>query len=202
MLCRLESGDVSVELRGKIDRVDTYEDGEGKLYVRVVDYKTGSKTFKIENVKLGLDTQMLLYLFSVLENGKKRYGNDPIPAAVLYAGIKPPQTEMKIGEDTSARENKIEASGLFLKDEDVLRAMDPMLKGDYIPIKEEHLEKEKPNLIGEGAFADLKKEVTDVILKYAAEMKNGVACARPLEVGGTTPCEYCKMKPVCRAAFK
>jgi ATP-dependent helicase/nuclease subunit B len=199
---RLESGDVSVELRGKIDRVDTYEDGEGRLYVRVVDYKTGSKTFKIENVKLGLDTQMLLYLFSVLENGKKRYGNDPLPAAVLYAGIKPPQTEMKIGEDTSAYENKVEASGLFLKDEAVLRAMDPMLKGEYIPIKEEHLGKEKSNLIGEGAFADLKKEVTDVILKYAAEMKNGIACARPLEAGGTTPCEYCKMKAVCRAAFK
>ena len=197
---RLESGDVSVELRGKIDRVDTYEDGDGKLYVRVVDYKTGSKTFKIENVKLGLDTQMLLYLFSILENGKKRYGSDPIPAAVLYAGIKPPQTEMKIGEDTSAFENKVEASGLFLKDEAVLRAMDPMLKGEYIPVKESDLGKDKPSLIGEGAFADLKKEVTDVILKYASEMKSGVACARPLEVGGATPCEYCKMKAVCRAS--
>ena len=197
---RLESGDVSVELRGKIDRVDTYEDGDGKLYVRVVDYKTGSKTFKIENVKLGLDTQMLLYLFSVLENGKKRYGSDPIPAAVLYAGIKPPQTEMKIGEDTSAFENKVEASGLFLQDEAILRAMDPMLKGEYIPVKEGDLKKGKSNLIGEGAFADLKKEVTDVILKYAAEMKNGVACARPLEVAGTKPCEYCKMKAVCRTS--
>ena len=198
-LC-LESEDVSVELRGKIDRVDTYEDGDGKLYVRVIDYKTGSKTFKIENVRLGLDTQMLLYLFSILENGKTRYGSDPIPAAVLYAGIKPPQTEMKIGEDTSAVENKVEASGLFLKDEAVLRAMDPMLKGEYIPVKEGDLGKDKPHLIGEGAFADLKKEVTEVILKYASEMKNGVACARPLEVGGTNPCEYCKMKAVCRVS--
>jgi len=197
---RLESGDVCVELRGKIDRVDTFEDGDGRLYVRVVDYKTGSKTFRIENVKLGLDTQMLLYLFSIWENGAKRYHGDPIPAAVLYAGIKPPQVDMKIGEDPSGFESTVTASGLFLKDEDVLRAMEPMLEGKYIPVKESELSKEKPHLIGEGAFADLKKEVTEVILKYAAELKRGVACARPLENEGTVPCEYCRMKAVCRAS--
>ena len=197
---RLENGDVSVELRGKIDRVDTFEDGDGRLFVRVVDYKTGSKTFRIENVKLGLDTQMLLYLFSVCENGKKRYGSDPVPAAVLYAGIKPPQVDKKIGEDTAAFEGSVTASGLFLKDENILRAMDPMLKGDYIPVKEADLGKDKSNLIGEGAFADLKKEVTDVILKYASELKHGVAYAKPLKNEGVIPCEYCKMKSVCRAS--
>ena len=199
---RLENGEVSVELRGKIDRVDTYEDGEGRLFVRVVDYKTGSKTFRIENVKLGLDTQMLLYLFSIWENGGKRYEGEPIPAAVLYAGIKPPQVDMKVGEDTSAFEGTVTASGLFLKNEDILRAMDPMLKGEYIPVKEGDLSKDKSNLIGEGAFADLKKEVTEVILKYASELKRGVACAKPLENDGTVPCEYCKMKAVCRASRK
>jgi hypothetical protein len=73
---------------------------------------------------------------------------------------------MKIGEDTAGFESSVTASGLFLKDEDILRAMDPVLKGEYIPVKEADLGKDKSNLIGEGAFADLKKEVTDVILKY------------------------------------
>ncbi len=195
----LESGDVCVELRGKIDRVDTFEDGDGRLYVRVVDYKTGLKKFSIENVKLGLDTQMLLYLFSIWENGEKRYQNEPLPAAVLYTGIRPPQVDMKIGEDTEAFESAISASGLFLKNEDVLRAMEPMLKGDFIPVKEADLTTEKPNIIGEGAFSDLKKEVTEVVLKYASELKRGVACAQPMENDGL-PCEYCKMKAVCRSS--
>ena len=196
----LENDDVCVELRGKIDRVDTFEDGDGKLYVRVVDYKTGSKEFHIKNVKLGLDTQMLLYLFSIWENGEKRYQNEPLPAAVLYTGIRPPQVDMKIGEETEAFESTVTASGLFLKNEDVLRAMDPMLNGNFIPIKEKNLAKEDhPSLIGAGAFADLKQEVTDIVLKYAAELKKGVACAQPMEKEGV-PCEYCKMKAVCRAA--
>ena len=65
---------------------------------------------------------------------------------------------MKIGEDTEAFESAISASGLFLKNEDVLRAMEPMLKGDFIPVKEADLTTEKPNIIGEGAFSDLKKD--------------------------------------------
>ena len=197
----LESDDVSVELRGKIDRVDTFEDGDGKLYIRVVDYKTGAKDFHIKNVKLGLDTQMLLYLFSIWENGEKRYQREPLPAAVMYTKIRPPQVDMQIGEDTEAFESAISSSGLFLKNEDVLRAMEPMLKGEFIPIKEKNLAKDAPNLIGAGAFADLKNEVTDVVLKYAAELKKGVACAQPMENEGV-PCEYCKMKAVCRAAKK
>lgn len=195
---RLVSEDVSVELRGKIDRVDTYEDGEGRLYVRVVDYKTGTKTFKLENVRLGLDMQMLLYLFSIWENGKKRYGSEPLPAGVLYAGIKPPQEDRQVGEDTETLEVKVEASGLFLRDEGVLRAMEPRLAGEYIPVKSADLAKDKANLLGADAFAALKTEVTQTVLKYASELKQGIAYAKPLAVGGTSPCEYCKMKAVCR----
>lgn len=198
---RLSCGDVSVELRGKIDRVDTYEDGEGRLFVRVVDYKTGTKTFALENVRLGLDMQMLLYLFSIWENGVNRYGAEPQPAGVLYSGIKPPQQDHQVGDDVNDFDAEVTPSGLFLEDEDVLRAMEPLLAGKYIPVKAADLKegkKKKKNLLGAEAFAALKTEVTETVLKYASELKSGVAHARPLTAGGTSPCEYCKMKAVCR----
>ncbi len=37
----------------------------GKLYLRVVDYKSGKKAFDLAAVKMGLDIQMLLYLFAL-----------------------------------------------------------------------------------------------------------------------------------------
>ncbi len=196
---RLESDGVTVELRGKIDRVDAFEDGEGKLYLRVVDYKTGEKTFDIRNVKLGLDTQMLLYLFSLWENGERRYGKEVFPAGVLYAGIKPPQKDVRIGEESETVEASVQASGLFLKNEEILRAMDPALKGEWIPVKESDLKKEKPNILGLDALQELKRDVTETVLQYASELKSGVAHARPLASGGRSPCEYCKMRSVCRA---
>ncbi|MBQ8495885.1 MAG: PD-(D/E)XK nuclease family protein [Clostridia bacterium] len=200
----LSGENVSVELRGKIDRVDTYEDGEGKLYVRVVDYKTGTKDFELENVRLGLDMQMLLYLFSIWENGEARYGAEPNPAAVLYSGIRPPNEEKQVGDNTDDLDIKIVNSGLFLKDEAILRAMEPLLAGNYIPVKESDLKeggrktKVKESLITAQSFAELKTEVTETVLKYAAELKKGVAYAKPIDAKGTSPCEYCKMKAVCR----
>ncbi len=195
---RLVGDGVSVELRGKIDRVDMLEGEGGKLYVRVVDYKTGDKTFDIKNVKLGLDMQMLLYLFSLWENGEKRYHGEIVPAGVLYAGIKPPQVDLAIGKDGSEDDIFVKSSGLFLKDEGVLRAMDPDLEGKWIPVKASDLGKDKPNLVGLEAFSSLKEEVTDTVLKYASELKGGKAYARPMTAGGTSPCEYCRMRAVCR----
>ena len=55
-----------IALYGNIDRVDTYEDN-GNVYVRVVDYKTGSKDFSLESIEYGLNMQMLIYLFSDIE---------------------------------------------------------------------------------------------------------------------------------------
>ena len=195
---KLTGDDVSVELRGKIDRVDILEGEGGRVYVRVVDYKTGDKTFDIKNVRLGLDMQMLLYLFSIWENGEKRYHKEIVPAGVLYAGIKPPQVDLAIGKNGNEDDIFVKTSGLFLKDEDVLRAMDPALDEKWIPVKESDLEKEKPNLMGLDAFAALKDEVRETVLKYASELKSGSACAKPMTVGGTSPCEYCRMRSICR----
>ena len=58
----------TVRIVGTVDRVDTMELG-GKTYIRVVDYKTGSKKFDLREVYYGLDCQMLLYLFTLERNG-------------------------------------------------------------------------------------------------------------------------------------
>ena len=53
-------------------------------YVRVVDYKTGKKEFRLSDVVQGLNLQMLLYLAAVSRNGAARYGKRPRPPGVLY----------------------------------------------------------------------------------------------------------------------
>jgi ATP-dependent helicase/DNAse subunit B len=117
---------------------------------------------------------------------------------VLYAGIKPPQVDLAIGENGKEDDISVKTSGLFLKEEDVLRAMDPALEGKWIPVKESDLGREKPNLMGLEAFTALKDEVRETVLKYASELKSGSACAKPMTAGGINPCEYCRMRSICR----
>ena len=67
----------SVRVTGSIDRVDLMEK-DGIKYIRVVDYKTGQKEFKLAELFDGLNIQMVLYLMAIEKNGKNYYG-DIIP---------------------------------------------------------------------------------------------------------------------------
>ncbi|MBQ9746220.1 MAG: PD-(D/E)XK nuclease family protein [Clostridia bacterium] len=192
---RLRNENGSVELRGKIDRVDTYEDGEGKIYIRVADYKTGSKKFELKNIEAGRDLQMLLYLYSVCENGKRRYGSDIAPAGVLYVSVKPAAENVDLGVETSA-EAKNGNSGLFLDNDEVLAAMEPKLEGRFIPVKAGKGGKKTGNLMPAEEFAALKETVVQTVMRASDELRSGKADADPCDAGA---CEYCKMKAVCRA---
>ena len=75
--------DAELRIGGKVDRVDGWVK-DNRLYLRVVDYKSGKKAFDLAAVRMGLDIQMLLYLFALKKEGKQRFGMDIEPAGVLY----------------------------------------------------------------------------------------------------------------------
>ena len=195
---RLSNENGSVALYGKIDRVDAYEDGEGKIYIRVADYKTGSKKFELKNIEAGRDLQMLLYLFSVCENGSRRYGKDIEPAGVLYVSIKPAAENVDLGvEVTDIAKNG--NTGLFLDNDEVLQAMEENLEGRFIPVKKAKNGKRSGNLMAEEEFSLLKQTVIETVMKASDELRSGKADADPCE---EKSCAYCKMKAVCRSKKK
>ena len=73
---------VTLSISGFVDRVDGWVHN-GKLYLRVVDYKTGRKSFDLTEVWNGLGLQMLLYLFTLEDKGQSHYGLPVEGAGVL-----------------------------------------------------------------------------------------------------------------------
>lgn len=63
--------DLEINITGIIDRADTFTDNSGNEYIRVVDYKTGSREFSMVNLYYGINTQMLLYLIAVCDANKE-----------------------------------------------------------------------------------------------------------------------------------
>ena len=78
---KAENG-IKIHIDGKIDRIDLVTI-DGKDYVRIVDYKTGTKQFKLSEVYSGINMQMLIYLLTVCKNGIQNH-KALTPAAILY----------------------------------------------------------------------------------------------------------------------
>ena len=75
--------DAELRIGGKVDRVDGWVK-DNRLYLRVVDYKSGKKAFDLAAVRMGLDIQMLLYLFALKKEGKQRFGMDIEPVSYTH----------------------------------------------------------------------------------------------------------------------
>lgn len=195
-------------LYGKIDRVDVYQK-DGNAYLRVVDYKTGTKKFSVEDVRRGHNMQLLIYLSALYKSDRAAFlrtlgvgeGGRLLPAGVLYLNL-----SLKTPTLSSPAETTDEActrSGLLLNDRDNLFAMDPKLSGRFIPIK---LKKDggiaassMKNLASLEEMGRLLSDVEDIVKGAAERLRGGVADATPLlDKGREHTCERCRYYPVCR----
>jgi len=118
---------LSAEMRGFIDRVDSWSDGQS-CYFRVVDYKTGKKDIDYCDMINGIGLQMLIYLFALEQEDSDMLGAKPIPAGVLYFPARVPilsHPSRVSDEEVEKERNKCwERKGLLLLDQEVLRAME------------------------------------------------------------------------------
>ena len=200
----------SVTLDGIADRVDVWR-SEGKEYLRIVDYKTGAKSFSLERVARGLDVQALLYLFSVWKNGLpgepvRGREDERVPAGAVYFSVRPQPVSSKhllTAEEAAAQaEGQIERAGIWLSDEAVLRAMDRELSGRYVPVREDKngglAASGKANLATLEDFGRICGEVETVIGEIAARIRAGSAEAKPQRISAFDPCENCAHRVICR----
>lgn len=75
---------------GRIDRVDTMETGDS-LYVKVIDYKSGNKSFSFTDAFMGISMQLLVYLKDAMDyEQKKNPQKKVLPAGGLYFKIQDP----------------------------------------------------------------------------------------------------------------
>ncbi|MBQ3999465.1 MAG: PD-(D/E)XK nuclease family protein [Oscillospiraceae bacterium] len=184
------------EVFGKIDRVDTYTH-DGETYVRIVDYKTGGKDFKLSDVWQGLNVQMLLYLFAVKNNGTARYGENIVPAGVLYM----PGDPSPASEEEDAG-NVYTMKGLVLNDPDVLQAMERDGSGLFIPasIDPRTGRWKTGNIASLEELGKIEKRIEQLVREMASGIRAGDIRAIPAEdTSGNRPCRYCYYRAVCGA---
>ncbi len=203
----LSDGSVA-SMKGIVDRVDTMRDGDN-IYVKVVDYKTGAKEFSLSDVERGLNMQMLLYLFSLsgVAKNKELFGcsghGKVLPAGVVYLSSRIPGISGKSGMESEEiekeAESKLSRSGILLSDEKVLSAISEDMDFNYILSGAKSEKKKREMLKSEEEMADLGELIARVFTEKFDLLRSGNAFIEPMECDGRLPCEYCRMKSVCRS---
>ena len=203
-----EKGDINIF--GIIDRVDAYKRGED-VYLRVIDYKTGHKTFSPGDLDEGANLQMFLYLKALVESDKegfrKRCGlgeNGRImPAGVIYVKTNVSDLQVDIPDDDLAEKAVKEAQereGMILDDPDVISVMTLRYSPIYSPKYPDEIRDNKRELLySEDGWSDLMERVESAVISAADGIRSGKMTSTPKDDGTKdSPCLFCEFKPICR----
>lgn len=204
----------SVVFNGNVDRIDSAE-VNGRNYIRVIDYKTGSKDFSFTNVANGLDMQMLLYLFAVTDSNTSGGYHGFESAGILYMPARDAKLTDKLKtspDEEKTREIRSESlrmKGLVLKDGDdasVICTMDDTVlspektEADFIPVTLKNGIIQNTNTATSAQFEQLREFCCGKLTETASKITQGEFSAEPLltqTVGGYAPCIYCDYRSVC-----
>lgn len=183
--------DLKMMLRGRIDRIDTRQE-EDRLYVRIVDYKSGSRSFDLVSVYYGLQIQLVFYMEAAQENLKKRNRNLSIlPGGVLYYNIGDPIVDRTPGmeEDDIKTEilNKLQMNGMVTRSslEEAEREAADKKKGSRISV------------VSDLQFSALQKYIHNTVRELGQEIMEGRIAVDPYRKGQMSACTWCSYQSIC-----
>lgn len=201
------SDEEKLRLRGRIDRVDRYEE-EDTVYVKVIDYKSGNTSLDLIALYYGLQLQLVVYMNAAVEWEQRNHPDKKVePAGIFYYQVKDPMTEGDLEESEEMLEQKILAqlrvNGLVRSDEKIIKDMDetlgPGVKSLVIPVaynKNGSLSKYSQTADKE-QFHALSSYVNGKILELGREILNGNVELKPYKMKKRTACDYCSYRKVC-----
>lgn len=205
---QLAAGDfkpAAYELRfanGKIDRVDTCEDGDC-VYVKVIDYKTGSKSFDVTALYHGLQLQLIVYMDAALQMEQKKHPEKEIlPAGVFYYRIQDPLIDRpKEGEEQESILKELKPDGMISLEKEVLEHLDHCMVGEssVIPVKYNKngsLSKSSKAASAQDFYLMMKYAVNKVE-EIRQKILSGDVKVNPYRRGTETSCDYCSYRQIC-----
>lgn len=187
---------------GKIDRVDTCEDGDC-IYVKVIDYKTGSKSFDVTALYHGLQLQLMVYMDAALQLEQKKHPQKEIlPAGVFYYRIQDPLIDRpKEGEEQESILKELKPDGMISLEKEVLEHLDHCMVGEssVIPVKYNKngsLSKSSKAASAQDFYLMMKYAVNKVE-EIRQKILSGDVKVNPYRRGTETSCDYCSYRQIC-----
>ena len=197
-----------MDISGQIDRVDSAEQ-EGLRYLLVIDYKSGKAGLNLDQIYYGLRLQLLTYLLVALEAGRSLFGQECLPAGMLYYFLQDPavsgegpKSEAEIEAEVA---KKLKLPGWTLQEPQVSRLLDASIEGSWSKFLSISLKKDgdyHPTCLRQvrsaEQFGALLLHARTVLQQTGAAILEGQVTPAPYELEGQSPCLWCEYRSVCQ----
>lgn len=186
---------------GRIDRLDIMEEDQ-KVYIKIIDYKSGNTSFDLVALYHGLQLQLMIYLDAALKAEKKKHPDKEIePAGVFYYNIKDPLLIQNIEEDLGNIDEKIlkdlKMNGLVQADAVIAKKIDGTLSSIPVSFNKDGSFRKNASIATKEQFALLNEFVKKKIAGIQKEILEGNAEISPYLLGKKDACEFCSFQSVC-----
>lgn len=199
------SEDEELMLKGRIDRLDLCED-EKYVYVKIIDYKSGSTSFDLAALYYGMQLQLVVYMDAALELEQRKHPDkETVPAGIFYYHINDPMAERQEGMTQDDIEQQIlkqlKMNGLVNSELSIIRHLDREIEkeSDVIPVamKNGYVQESRSSVASTERFHKLKQFVNRKLKQAGQEILGGCTNLRPSKEGNRTACDYCPYHAVC-----
>lgn len=184
----------TLNINGIVDRVDTYQDDEN-FYYRIIDYKTGEKKFRLDEVLMGLNLQMLIYLLAI-KNSHSFTDKKMIPSALLYYPALLKESKSSRGLTLEEKEksvyDRLKMNGIINSSGDVLDLFGEDLKCYTDSFVRDKLSFEK--VFSMDDINNVFEYMINTIKTIGNNILDGKISVSPVEDG----CKYCKFSSICK----
>ena len=196
-------------IEGKIDRVDILPGN----YIKIIDYKSGSEKFDLEEAKGGWRLQLMLYLKAALGKTQRPgiESEEIKPAGVFYFKLDEPafnaselsgeQLEEKIKAEFR---KSFKLDGILIDEPDVIESIAGEFTGssDIVPVRKNKegivVGTSKDKLLTNDEFAELQLAVDGKIAELCEQLAQGNTDIAPRKSGNETACKYCMYQSICK----
>lgn len=184
---------------GIVDRVDIYETDK-KIYYRIVDYKTGPKGFRLDDVLEGLNLQMLIYLLAI-KSDKNFSNKEIVPVGIEYypVSLKSVSIPRNLTPDKLLKELKkpLIMNGYLSREADIINLFNEDALSDYT----DSYSRGNPNL--EKTYCNnhinlLFNKIKNILQSIGNDIIDGKADINPIKSKRAVSCEYCNLRSICR----
>lgn len=199
------SEDEELMLRGRIDRMDLCEDGE-HVYVKIIDYKSGTTAFDLAALYYGLQLQLVVYMDAAVEMEERNHPDkEVVPAGIFYYHINDPLADRQEGMTVEEIEKQIlrqlRMDGLVNSELDIISHLDKDIQkeSDVIPvaIKDGYVQESRSSVASTRRFEDLRRFVNHKLREAGQDILKGNIDLKPYKQTARTACDYCPYHAVC-----